>query len=339
MSRRRVWPVQPGTGSCFDRAPRSSTSASIRKRDGNAVGAAFCTPTHVSGRARGLDQICEHGKMRRQMPELERVEPLDDPPIVEVACGCIFSELDRLDPVVVGVYWNERRRDYPRHDLQPAITDRPVVAMAGQVTLTLRQGVPPVRTWFISEDDEFLVQIQSDRFYVNWRKRAGHYPRFTPEPGGVGVRTLEEFARFRDFCMREIGQEPVPLQAQLTKVDHIVQHQHWETFAELARMVPWLTDFSRFSHSGTPSINVRFTEPRDEGHVSVALDMLPAEAVQPAARGHVLKIEATATKTTAADRAAFALALKRANAEVNDVFAKLVPKPTRDAHFQGQREA
>jgi len=285
-----------------------------------------------------LDQIGDPGKMRRQMPELERVEPLNDPPIVEVACGCIFGELPRLDPVVVGVYWRERRGDYPKHELQPAITDRPVVAVAGQLSLTVRQGVPPIRTWLVSENDEFLVQIQSDRFYVNWRKRGGHYPRFTPKDG-VGARTLDEFARFHDFCVREIGQEPVPLQAQLTKVDHIIEHQHWRTFAELAQMVPWLTDFGRFSRSGDPSIAMRFIEPRDDGHLSVALDMLPAEAVQPPASGRVLKIEATATKTTAGESSAFARVLERANAEVNDVFAKLVPKQTRDAHFQRRQGA
>ena len=274
--------------------------------------------------------------MRLQMPNLQTVEPLANPPIVEVACGCIFPPLAALDATLVGIYWNERRQqDYPRHELHPAIAGQPT-SLSNQLSFTVQEGVPPVRTWLVSQNEEFIVQIQSDRFYVNWRKRAGRYPRFTPD-NGVKALTLSEFDRFRAFCAREFGQEPQPLQAQLTKVDHIIERERWANFAQLAEMVPWLETFNKFSHSGDPQIAMRFMEEREGGHLIVALDMLPPFATNPPAPGRILKIEATATKAVPGTHALPAV-FDRVNLEVNDVFGKLVPQPTRTKYFQGKRE-
>ncbi len=132
---------------------------------------------------------------------------LKDPPIVEVVCGFFFSPLPGLDPLMVGKYWAEQKEKsgYKNRQLQPPVTDRP--------GLTFADGVAPVRSMLISDTDEYVLQIQPDRFYFNWRRREGHhYPHFNDYKEGEGVLTkgLREFAKLVDCCARP-QRRPRPL--------------------------------------------------------------------------------------------------------------------------------
>ena len=115
---------------------------------------------------------------------------LKDPPIVEVVCGFFFPALAGLDPILIGKYWAEHKEahGYPKRQLQPPVADRP--------GFFLGDGVGPLRSWLVSGTDEYLLQIQPDRFYFNWRKREGAYPHFNDyEPTkGVLSRSLLELA-------------------------------------------------------------------------------------------------------------------------------------------------
>ena len=57
----------------------------------------------------------------------DKLEKLDNPPVVEVICGVHFQPLD-IDPVVVGGYWAVECRDrFPKRQLHPALPPaRPV---------------------------------------------------------------------------------------------------------------------------------------------------------------------------------------------------------------------
>jgi hypothetical protein len=37
------------------------------------------------------------------------LDRLENPPIVEVACGVIFEEIAALDPIFLGTYWLTRK--------------------------------------------------------------------------------------------------------------------------------------------------------------------------------------------------------------------------------------
>jgi hypothetical protein len=47
---------------------------------------------------------------------------LERPPIVEVVCGLVFDPLP-LDGMLLGVYWDERKDDFPKRSLQPPLVD------------------------------------------------------------------------------------------------------------------------------------------------------------------------------------------------------------------------
>jgi hypothetical protein len=110
---------------------------------------------------------------------------LASPPIEEVVCGLCFPSIPELDPIAVGRFSHDIRDEYRQHAVQPPVTD--------QAGFTFALGAGPLRSWLISENDEWVIQLQHDRFYLNWRQRGGDYPRFSDEGE-------KKFARARRVC-------------------------------------------------------------------------------------------------------------------------------------------
>src|SRR6185436_6912977 len=160
-------------------------------------------------------------------------EKLLAPPVTEVICGLIFEPVPEIDPLVLGTYWEKKRQDFPRHQLHPPISDESSLVIT---------GLPTIRTWLISEDDVFVVQIQNDRFYLNWRARGQEYPLFSDHGNRIGIlsRLNSEFSSFARFCKERLGRDVAPNRIELGKVNHFVQGEHWRDFPDLAELLPWL---------------------------------------------------------------------------------------------------
>ena len=256
------------------------------------------------------------------------LEQLAAPPIDEVYCGIFHDPVPGLDPISTGLYWHERRELYPRRELHPAVSDD---------TQFILSGVPNMRAWLLSADGVFLVQIQQDRFYFNWRVRqAGQpYPRFNDHNGAPGIlsRSLDEYRRYAEFCRREFGVTLVPRGIELSKIDLLVSGQHWNGFRDLAEMLPWLRPFAAFSGENTaqgPIIAVRFVEPRAGGDLNVGIDPV----VRPGTDAPTVRLETRIRRPVAAGDD-LEQQFRHANDELNDVFEKLVPREQRDRRFQG----
>jgi uncharacterized protein (TIGR04255 family) len=254
------------------------------------------------------------------------LEKLSNPPIVEVVCGIIFNPL-KIDPLVLAPYRAAKAGAFPKHQLQPAIEEPTAGAPPPFV---LRAGVPPLRTWLFSADDAFVLQIQHDRFYLNWRRIADReYPRFSDRGSskpGLLSRVLEEFREFSEFCEAIGAGRPVPTRIELAKVDHLVEGRHWKGVQELAAMLPWLSPLLGMARSEAPGLNVQFMEPRESGVLAISFESAYLEATR------LAKLESRVTKATAPDRVRQSFI--DADLELNEVFERLIPKPQRDAKFQ-----
>lgn len=122
---------------------------------------------------------------RESMPRPLDLPDFASPPVDEVVVGVQFLPLGGFHDALVGLYWQSLRQDYPRVEPQPRLVDIPI-----QMTLERQPGPIPIplpfpigiapqgRTWLVSHNDKFLIQIQNTRFLQNWRKRAGQYPHF-----------------------------------------------------------------------------------------------------------------------------------------------------------------
>jgi uncharacterized protein (TIGR04255 family) len=251
------------------------------------------------------------------------VPQLEEPPVIEVICGVMFRPLDGLTPVLVGRYWAERADEFPRHLLQPALSDGPVLS-----------PVLPIRVWLVSSDDVFIIQAQQDRFYLNWRLRGGRYPRFrdpSPDERGILSRTLEEFDRFCAFCRTHLRDAPQLTRIELAKVDHLVEGKHWRGLADLVKVVPTLESPLRAARTDHPTCALQLFE---EG-AGAATTLVLSLGAKPPDAPRTLAIETRTARTISGDLS-LRDAFSAANAELNLLFFEKLIAPSEWSRFGGR---
>lgn len=257
------------------------------------------------------------------MSESLGLEKLKNPPVVEVVCGVYFESLQGIDPVLLGTYWQDRRSEYPGREIREA------VSLPG---VRFGTGHPPLRTWFVSGGNgSFVIQIQHDRFYLNWRLRDGTYPRFSTEDG-LKVRVLKEFEVFSEFCRSEFGKAPKPVSIELGKIDHFVEQRHWEDKEDLGKMFPSLRDILSLTKTDAPNVLMRFRDDREGNSLQVA--MSTAVVVENEQKTQALRLETTIVRPSGSTVDELEDAFSVANTEANSVFMALIPKIERDKRFQ-----
>jgi hypothetical protein len=69
------------------------------------------------------------------------------PPIIEVVCGVVFEPISDLDPLALGIYWDQRSDEYPNRSLQMAIGE----PFSDVINLL------PVRAFLVGRDDQFVL--------------------------------------------------------------------------------------------------------------------------------------------------------------------------------------
>lgn len=179
--------------------------------------------------------------MDKPLPEFE------DPPVSEVAISVQFSALANWRGPYGGVFWGLIRSDYPKTQ---AATPLPyqvenLEELNFQKTLTVQFGDQDLqRIWFLSEDETRLIQIQKDRFVVNWRRVLGNevYPRYEIE---LRPRFIKEWGRFRKFVSDNNLGQINDIQADVTYVNDFVQGKGWDVFQDA------LTFFSNWQKKGS----------------------------------------------------------------------------------------
>lgn len=203
--------------------------------------------------------------------ELDSFPVLERPPIVEVVCGFVYESLAPLDGMVLGVYWDERKDEYREHSLQPAFSDEPGFML----------GNAPLRAVLVSKDAVRVLQIQHDRFFMNWRAAGEGYPRFSNRGGGGGLleQALAEFGKLADFCKRRFDRVPVVTRIELAKIDVIERRsKHWSDLGDLASVMPITGTFASASHSGNREFILRFVEHETPKALVVAINSIADQA-------------------------------------------------------------
>lgn len=258
--------------------------------------------------------------------ESEKIEPfpeLEQPPIVEVVCGVVFEGVSDLDTLMLGVYWDRRRTEYPKRQIHTALTDGPGFAI----------GAMPMRAFLVSADDQFILQLQHDRFFMNWRATGQDYPRFSEKhgPDGLLSRMETEFEKFKEFVREKCGRELVALRVELSKIDLLERGRHWADFADLAKLLPVTDVFQQVQRTNERDVNLRFADQGPDGTVVVQIATLVD-----ANKAQALRVDArfvTDPKPSVRD------AFHRGNQVLNEVFFKLIPDAKRRFGTKGAKNA
>jgi uncharacterized protein (TIGR04255 family) len=157
----------------------------------------------------------------RNEEEIRVLPDYDNPPVIEVVYGVQFEPLGLRCPTI-GLFWQAVRQEYPSFVEKPPLAPvierfEPDKRTETQIELTERPPLP--RLWFVDRTDNWLIQVQDDRFLYNWKrvKEQDAYPRFEV----VSTKFFKVWERFQDFCRDEGLPSPLVNQLELTYINHI----------------------------------------------------------------------------------------------------------------------
>lgn len=160
-----------------------------------------------------------------------------NPPVVEVVMGVQFQPLTQLQSPHFGLFWQTVRPEYSSCKDNPPIApqledlDRPGAIKDSRLKLS---QVPPLpRAFFEDDSDQWLIQLQRDRFLHNWRcgpKEVG-YPRYP----AVREKFLSQWSNFQQFVAdNELGDIDVT-QLEITYLNHVAP---WTGESKLGDLFP-----------------------------------------------------------------------------------------------------
>lgn len=163
------------------------------------------------------------------------------PPIVELVLGAQFSPLTKLTAGHFGRFWSELGPDWVEPSDGPVIADR--FELFDQPRGSRRDASPfpleallPGRFLIEHRSKDRLIQIQSTRFHLNWRRHDDFYPSYKSL-----INEFENtFTRFSEFAKRSGLGTPILNQWELTYVDSFPRGVYWESPADWPKILPSL---------------------------------------------------------------------------------------------------
>ena len=207
---------------------------------------------------------------------LSELPSYETPPVIEVVIGAQFEPINGFLTTHYGAYWQRIRENYPR--VETASVLAPMQEHFGghntsDVAPIQVPTVPPLpRLFFIDPDDEWLIQLQQDRFLLNWRRNtsATAYPRFP----AVLSRFEGGWQSFLDFCQTERLAAPVVNQLEVTYINHIPTGEIWKSSAEIGRVFPefqWRPGPRFLPAPEATAWRMAFVLPNNQGRLHVAV--------------------------------------------------------------------
>ncbi len=155
------------------------------------------------------------------MPNDPRRPLFERPPVVEVACGVQFEGLIEWRTTHYGQFWTTIKDQFPETEDHPPLPRvRPTLTPTPPFQPEWSPLPPLRRVFFIKPPGNFLIQLQQNRLFYNWRKVADSddYPRF--EAPLAGFRSA--WAQFNHFTSEAGLPTPAPEIWELTYINHIL---------------------------------------------------------------------------------------------------------------------
>jgi uncharacterized protein (TIGR04255 family) len=164
----------------------------------------------------------------------------DNPPVTETVLGLQFTPLSKFDVPHYGRYWTKIKEEYEHFEVHPAVVstvderESDVPTKQGKIFINFPNG-PNFRCWFIDKSHTNLIQVQRDRFILNWRKVRGdeQYPHYEH----IRPKFEQEWVRFCEMLTEEGIETPKVNQCEVTYVNHIEFDSELTGGSELKRFI------------------------------------------------------------------------------------------------------
>jgi uncharacterized protein (TIGR04255 family) len=160
------------------------------------------------------------------------------PPVIEVAISVQFKEIAKIGAPHLGMLWAERYRErYSKATQQPPLPNlhEAFPPTPARALVEIQPKMPVPRCWFLNEQGTELIQVQADRFVLNWRKLDTDqaYPSYEL----IKERFTEEVSKFEEWLKAEgFGRIKID-QSELTYVNHILEGEGWSSGNEIGSVV------------------------------------------------------------------------------------------------------
>jgi uncharacterized protein (TIGR04255 family) len=151
------------------------------------------------------------------------------PPVGEVSFGLWFAPLAAFKTVHYGAFWDLIRQDYPECDDKPQVFEPPTSPVGNP------EWFPFPRVWYLHRSRNYLIQLQPNRIWLNWRRLndMDEYPRFeTLIP--IFRDVVKQFADFA--AANNIG-DLVATGGELSYVNQIPVGEIWADYSEVGNFM------------------------------------------------------------------------------------------------------
>lgn len=134
------------------------------------------------------------------------------PPINEVAMGVTFAPIEGLLPTHFGLFWSKFRKEFSKSEEAAPLSTPEGLPMS-------KIGLPLPRFWLIHNEEQYLIQLQSNMFYFNWRQQDDSqvYPRYS----NIKPLYYDYLQRYVEFLSQEQLPQPEAVNCNLTYVNII----------------------------------------------------------------------------------------------------------------------
>lgn len=159
------------------------------------------------------------------------------PPAIETLMGFYFAPLKGWQTPYFGLFWNEIRKEYPRVEVQPFLVPEQGLRLelkSEKARLEI-SGEVPVRWMYFHQSEKTLIQVQSDSFIQNWRKRGAKDPYL--HYGNLRPSFITMWQRYCKFLRVNNVHPPVIRECEVTYVNHIDKGTGWGSLRDLGGVV------------------------------------------------------------------------------------------------------
>jgi uncharacterized protein (TIGR04255 family) len=216
---------------------------------------------------------------------------LRKPPVVETSLGCFFAGIEGWNILHFGALWEKFRTKYPNVEFPPPLIQN--VELPLTIRFSPGDSVIPIRALFTDQLKTQLVQLQTNLFLHNWRKRDEnptyeHYDHILP-------LFKEDWEVFTSFLEEQKLKRPKFTRCEMTYFNHIVRGEHWNAYEDLPKLFRVWRGFdatSAFKNIEQAAFNVVQSIGRGKVNVVVSPGVRLSDGKE------ILQMNVTAARTT-----------------------------------------
>jgi len=196
------------------------------------------------------------------------------PPAIETLMGFYFAPMKGWQTPYFGLFWNEIRKNYPRVEVQPFLVPEQGLRLElkSEKSRLELSGEVPVRWMYFHDSGKTLIQIQSDSFIQNWRKRSDKDPYL--HFGDLRPSFASMWDRYSRFLRANKVQAPAVRECEVTYVNHIDKGAGWSSLRDLGNVVSCWSGATSGNFLPAPdliSLNVVYPIRKTGGRLQVTL--------------------------------------------------------------------